>query len=65
MGDRIVQPAKEKAWGDLSVAFQYLKGTYEKEGEGFSTRTFSDRTRENDLTLLVGLHQTLGRNSLL
>lgn len=56
MGDRIVQPAKEKAWGDLSVAFQYLKGTYEKEGEGFSTRTFSDRTRENDLTLLVGLH---------
>lgn len=26
--------AKEKAWGDLIVAFQYLKGAYRKDRDG-------------------------------
>ena len=28
---------KRRLWGDLSVAFQYLKGAYEQEGERLFT----------------------------
>ncbi|GAB0186154.1 hypothetical protein GRJ2_001080700 [Grus japonensis] len=42
---------KRRLWGDLIVAFQYLKGTYRKAGEGLFTRTCSDRTRGNGFKL--------------
>ena len=34
----VVQPVEEKLQGDLIAAFQYLKGAYEKAGEGHFTR---------------------------
>ena len=36
---------KRRLRGDLIAAFQYLKGAYEKAGEGLFTRACSDRTR--------------------
>ena len=42
---------KKRLWGDLSVAFQYLKGAYKKEGEWLFMRVDSDRTRGNGLKL--------------
>ena len=38
---------KRRFRGDLTVAFQYLKGTYKQEGEWLFTRVGSDRTRGN------------------
>ena len=38
---------KRRLWGDLTVAFQYLKGAYKQEGEQLFTRVYSDRTRGN------------------
>ncbi|GAB0191644.1 hypothetical protein GRJ2_001629700 [Grus japonensis] len=45
---------KRRLWGDLTAAFQYLKGAYRKDGEGPFTRPWSDRTRDNDLKLKEG-----------
>ena len=42
---------KRRLWGDLIVAFQYLKGAYKQEGEWLFMRVDSDRTRGNGLTL--------------
>jgi len=36
---------KRRLRGDLTAAFQYLKGAYRKDGEGLFTRVCSDRTR--------------------
>ena len=38
---------KRRLWGDLIVAFQYLKGAYTQEGERLFMRVDSDRTRGN------------------
>jgi len=38
---------KRRLWGDLTVAFQYLKGAYKQEEEWPFTRVDSDRTRGN------------------
>ena len=38
---------KRRLWGDLIVAFQYLKGAYKKDGERRFTKACSDRTRGN------------------
>jgi len=38
---------KRRLWGDLTVAFQYLKGAYNQEGVCLFTRVDSDRTRGN------------------
>ncbi|GAB0208496.1 hypothetical protein GRJ2_003315300 [Grus japonensis] len=38
---------KRKLWGDLIVAYQYLKGPYRKDGEGLFMRKCGDRTRGN------------------
>ena len=38
---------KRRLWGDLIVAFQYLKGVYKQEGERLFMRVDSDRTRGN------------------
>ena len=37
---------KGRLWGDLIVAFQYLKGRYRKEGDWLCNRVCGDRTRE-------------------
>ena len=45
---------KRRLWGDLIVAFQYLKGVYKQEGERLFVRVDSDRTRGNGLELRQG-----------
>ena len=42
---------KRRLQGDLIVAFQYLKGAYEQEGEWLFMRVGSDRTRGNSFKL--------------
>ena len=42
---------KRKLWGDLMVAFQYLKGAYKQEAEWLFTRVDSDRIRGNGFPL--------------
>ena len=42
------------SWGDLTVAFQYLKGAYKQEGERLFMRVDSDRTRGNGFRLRQG-----------
>ncbi|GAB0188906.1 hypothetical protein GRJ2_001355900 [Grus japonensis] len=45
---------KRRLQGDLTEAFQYLKGAYRKAGEGLFTRAWSDRTRGNGFKLKEG-----------
>ena len=45
---------KRRLQGDLTVAFQYLKGAYKQEGEQLFMRVYSDRTRGNGLKLRQG-----------
>ena len=45
---------KRRLWGDLIVAFQYLKGVYKQEGEQLFMRMVSDRTRGNSFKLGQG-----------
>ncbi|GAB0182924.1 hypothetical protein GRJ2_000757700 [Grus japonensis] len=45
---------KRRLQGDLTAAFQYLKETYRKDGEGQLTRAFSDRTKRNGFKLKEG-----------
>ena len=42
---------KRRLQGDLIAAFQYLKGTYKKAGEGLFTRDYNDRMRSNEWKL--------------
>ncbi|KFV09946.1 hypothetical protein N340_08998, partial [Tauraco erythrolophus] len=42
---------KRRLRGDVLAAFQYLKGTYRKAGEGHFTRAYSDQTRGNGFKL--------------
>ncbi|KAK4814164.1 hypothetical protein QYF61_009982 [Mycteria americana] len=53
-GVGVVQPGEERLRGDLTAAFQYLKGAYKKAGEGLFTRACSDRTRGNGFKLKEG-----------
>ena len=45
---------KRRLWGDLAVAFQYLKGVYEKEGDRLFSWICCDRTRGNGFKLKEG-----------
>ena len=42
---------KRRLRGDLTEAFQYLKRTYKKAGEGLFVRGYNDRTMVNDFKL--------------
>ena len=42
---------KRGLWGDLIVAFQYLKGAYKQEWEWLFMRMDTDRTRGDSLKL--------------
>ena len=45
---------KRRLWGYLIVAFQYLKGAYQQEGEWLFTRVDGDRAKGNDFKLEQG-----------
>jgi len=45
---------KRRLWGDLLVAFQYLKGAYKKDGDKLFSRLCCDRTRSNGFKLKGG-----------
>ena len=45
---------KRRLWGDLIVAFQYLKGAYKQEVEQLFTKVDNDRTRGSGLKLRQG-----------
>ena len=45
---------KRRLRGDITAAFQYLKGADKKAGEGFVTRACSDRTRGDGFKLKEG-----------
>ncbi|KAK4816979.1 hypothetical protein QYF61_025899 [Mycteria americana] len=45
---------KRRLWGDLIVAFHYLKGAYKKDAERLFTRACRDRTRGNSFKLKEG-----------
>ena len=42
---------ENRLWGDLIVAFQYIKRSYKKDGEILFTRACSDMTRGNNFKL--------------
>ncbi|PKU43986.1 hypothetical protein llap_5705 [Limosa lapponica baueri] len=41
-------------WEELTAAFQYLKGSYKRDGEGLFIRECSDRTRGNGFKVKEG-----------
>ena len=45
---------KRRLWGDLIMAFQYLKGEYKHDGERLFTRVDSGRTRRSGFKLKEG-----------
>lgn len=47
-------------WGDLAAAFQCIKGSNKRAGEGLFVRACTDRTRANDLVEV--LQQGAGTN---
>jgi len=45
---------KRRLQGNLTVAFQYLKGAYKKDGDKIFSRAYCDRTRGNGFKLGEG-----------
>jgi len=45
---------KRRLWGDLTVAFRYIKGAYQKARQRRFTKAWSDKTRGNSLKLKNG-----------
>jgi len=50
----LFSPEKRRHWGDLTAAFQYLKGPYRKDGENVFNKACCDRTRGNGFKLKKG-----------
>jgi len=48
---RLFSLEKRRLQGDLTAAFQYLKGAYKKAVEGLFARAYSDRTRDDGFKL--------------
>ena len=46
---------KRRLWGDLRVAFQFLKGSCRKEGHRLFSKICSDRTSGNGFKLKEGI----------
>ena len=42
---------QRRLWGDLITAFQYLKGTYKKDGDKHLSRACCNRTRASGFKL--------------
>ena len=55
---------ERRLWGDLIVAFQYLKGAYKREGSKLLERGDNSRTRGNGLELREGRFQLDVRGKL-
>jgi len=53
---------KRKLWGDLTAAFQYLKGDYRKDGKNRISRACCVRTRSNGFKLREGRFRLDRRN---
>ena len=45
---------RRRLWGDLTAAFQHLKGDHKQEGNQLFTKAHSDRTRGNGFKLKEG-----------
>jgi len=45
---------KRRMWGEILMAFQYLKGAYKKDGDKLISRTCCERTRCNGFKLQEG-----------
>jgi len=45
---------KRRLWRDLIAAFQYMKGSYKKDGDKLFSRSCCDRTRGSDFKLREG-----------
>jgi len=45
---------KRRLQGDLTAAFQYLKGAYRKEGDNFFSKAYCERTRIHGFKLREG-----------
>jgi len=45
---------KRRLRGDLTAAFQYLKGAYRKDGENLFIKACCDRTKSNGFKLREG-----------
>ena len=50
----LFSPGKKSLWGNLLVAFQYLKGVYKHEGNQLFAWGDSDRKRGNGFKLKEG-----------
>ncbi|PKU41063.1 hypothetical protein llap_8638 [Limosa lapponica baueri] len=48
---RLFSLEKRQLWGDLTAAFQYLKGAYRRDAEGLFIKEYSDRTSGNGFKL--------------
>jgi len=52
---------KRRLWGDLIVAFQYLKGAYKKDGDNLFSKACCDGTRSNGFNLREGIFRLIKR----
>jgi len=54
---------KRRLWGDLTAAFQYLKGTYKRAGEGLFVMSCTDSTRGDGFKLTESRYRLVIRKT--